>query len=144
MIIPDINLLLYASVSGFAQHDLARDWWEETLSGGESVGIVAPVALGFVRLATHGRLFDTPMSASRATAQVRSWLNRPTVIFLPATTETLRRALDLLDQVGAAGNLTTDAEIAAHALERGATVATNDADFARFAGIRTINPVAPR
>ncbi len=141
MIIPDTNLLLYATISGFPHHEVARTWWERTLSSGESVGLVAPVALGFVRVATSRRILVDPMPSNVATGHVRSWLNRPTAVFLPATTDVLRRTLELLDASGAAGNLTTDAEIAAHALERDAVVATNDADFARFPGVRTLNPL---
>ncbi len=143
MIIPDTNLLLYATISGFPQHEVARRWWEKTLSSGESFGLVAPVALGFVRLATSRRLLENPMPPQVATGHVRSWLNRPAAVFLPATTDVLLRALDLLDSVGAAGNLTTDAEIAAHAVGRDAVVATNDADFTRFPGVRTVNPLTP-
>lgn len=61
MIIPDLNLVLYATVSSFRHHQRARDWWEQTLSGTEGVGLVTPVILGFVRLTTGRKLLETSL-----------------------------------------------------------------------------------
>lgn len=72
---------------------------------------------------------------------VESWFGQPNLRLLPDSPRSVRETLRLLDAVGAAGNLTTDAQIAAHALEQDAVVATNDADFARFPGVRTVNPL---
>lgn len=141
MIIPDLNLVLYASVSSFRHHAQAREWWETTLSANEGVGIVGPVALGFLRLTTGRKVLETPMTIEQSIGQVESWLGQPNVHFLPDNAGTLARTFDVLKQTGAAGNLTTDAQIAAHALERGAVVATNDVDFARFPDVRTMNPL---
>jgi toxin-antitoxin system PIN domain toxin len=142
MIIPDLNVVFYASVTSFRHHKRAREWWEATLSASEGVGIVAPVAVGFVRLATGRKVLEMPMTVEQAIGQVESWLGQPNVHFLPDSAGTLARTFDLLKATGAAGNLTTDAQIAAHALERGAVVATNDVDFARFPDVRTMNPLS--
>lgn len=142
MIIPDLNLLLYATVSSFRHHVRAREWWETTLSTSEGVGIVAPVALGYVRLTTGRKILETPMTVDQAVAQVESWLDQPNVHFLPDSVGTLTRTFELLKTTGAAGNLTTDAQIAAHALERNALVATNDVDFARFPDVQKLNPLS--
>ena len=140
MIIPDLNLVLYATVSSFRHHQRARDWWEQTLSGTEGVGLVTPVIWGFVCLTTGRKLLETPMTIDQAAAHVESWLGQPNVQFLPDSVATLARTLDLLKATGAAGNLITDARIASHALARDAVVATNDTDFLRFPGVRTHNP----
>lgn len=141
MIIPDVNLLIYAHVSGYPQHPLARSWWEDSLSGAAEVGVVAPVAMGFIRITTNRRALNQPLTVDEAIGVIEGWLGQPSVRFLPDTSATLRRSFQLLKEVGAAGNLTTDAQIAAHALELGAVVATNDADFARFRSVRTVNPL---
>ncbi|HMR13960.1 MAG TPA: PIN domain-containing protein [Arachnia sp.] len=141
MIVPDLNLLMYAHVDAYPQHTTARQWWERTLSGNEEIGLVAPVVFGFVRLATGRRVLVTPMTTPEATATVESWFGQPNLRLLPDSPRSVRETLRLLDAVGAAGNLTTDAQIAAHALEQDAVVATNDADFARFPGVRTVNPL---
>jgi toxin-antitoxin system PIN domain toxin len=140
VIIPDLNVIMYAHIDGYTQHERTRAWWEDLLSGKDEVGIVSPVALGFVRLVTGRRAVVAPLTVEQATEVVRSWLEQPNVRFLPDTEATLARTLQLLCEVGAAGNLTTDAQIAAHALIRRAIVATNDADFTRFPEVQTINP----
>lgn len=141
MIIPDLNLLLYATVRQFPLHRGARAWWDELLSGTTPVGIVTPVALGFVRLVTGPRLLATPLALEDATAVVRGWLDQPYVEHLTESPRTLATTLDLLGQAGAAGNLTTDAQIAAIARERKASVATNDTDFLRFEGVDVTFPL---
>ncbi|GAB4078509.1 TA system VapC family ribonuclease toxin [Nostocoides australiense] len=141
MIIPDVNILLYAHVDGFAKHAAARSWWEQALSGTEPVGVAPVVAFGFVRIATSARVLSEPMSIAAATGVVEGWLARPNVTALASDGRTLRLALGLLKTAGTGGNLTTDAHIAAHALEHGAQVATNDTDFGRFPGVSTVNPL---
>lgn len=142
MIIPDINLLLYAHFDGFEQHAKARAWWIETVTSNEVVGLPPVVVFGFLRLATSARIFDAPMSVEEAALTVESWLEQPGVSVLRTDQTHLERVITLLSEIGFAGNMTTDAQIAAHAILRRAVVATNDTDFARFLGVVTVNPVA--
>jgi uncharacterized protein len=65
VIIPDVNLLLYASITSFAEHPAARRWWEGALNGTREVGLAAPALFGFIRIATNPRLFDVPMPVRR-------------------------------------------------------------------------------
>lgn len=51
-------------------------------------------------------------------------------------------ALTLLREVGTAGNLTTDAQLAAIAIDRGAEIRSHDIDFGRFAGVSWADPLA--
>lgn len=141
MIIPDLNLLIYAHITGAAHHEVARSWWEGLLSGHEQVGIASPVALGFVRLVTGRRVVTSPLTVGQALDVVDSWMGQPNTRYLAYTAEAFTRTCGLLRVVGAAGNLTTDAQLAALAIECDAVVATNDADFTRFPGVRTINPL---
>ncbi len=57
MIVPDINLLLYAYDSDSPFHSKAAAWWQRCLSGTESVGLAQVVIFGFVRIGTSGRVF---------------------------------------------------------------------------------------
>lgn len=141
MIIPDVNLLLYAHIDAFAHHAAARAWWEETLTSAE-VGLPAVSIFGFVRIATNRRVFSTPMAVSAAAGIVESWLGRPNVRVLAGGRSHVELALGFLTELGVAGNLTTDAQLAAAALEHRATLATNDTDLSRFAGVRLLNPLA--
>lgn len=142
MIVPDVNLLLYAHVDAFAPHERARAWWEDTMSGPAQVGLCAPTALGFVRLVTSRRVLATPLATDRALALVATWLDRPSTRYLASDERHLRAVLGLLGTAGTAGNLTTDAQIAAHAIAVDGEVHSNDTDFGRFAGLRWVNPLA--
>ena len=141
MIVPDINLLVYAYNQGAREHAAARVWWERLLSSSEAVGLPWAVSCGFIRLMTHAAVLVTPLDPRRAVAHVRSWLDRPNVEVLdpgPRHLEVLGR---LLAGLGVAGNLTTDAHIAALAIEHQCEVHSDDADFARFPGLRWRNPL---
>jgi len=144
MIIPDVNLLVYAYVRGAPEHAAAKAWWEGLLNRAEPVGLPWAVMLGFVRLMTHPAVLVTPLSPPAAVAHVRRWLERPSVDVLepgPAHLEILER---LLGSVGVGGNLTTDAHLASLAIEHQGEVHSNDADYSRFPGLRWRNPLRPR
>lgn len=141
MIIPDVNLLLYAYNSSSPFHAAAARWWRASLSGKEPVGLPMVVALGFVLVGTNPRVFPNPMPPEEAAGHVRSWLDRALVSLLQPGPDHLYQVLDLLKDLGTAGNLATDAQIAALALEHGGTVHTADSDFVRFKGLRWFNPI---
>lgn len=141
MILPDINLLIYAYDGSSPQHQRAKSWWVKYLSGTESVGIAWIVALGFIRLWTSARVFRNPMTVDQACGHVESWLTRPMVRVVHPGPRHAELAFALLRNEGAGGNLTTDAHLAALAMETNATVHTADADFARFAGVKWIDPL---
>ena len=143
MIVPDANLLIYAYDNTAPAHSRARAWWESALSGHEPVGIPWIVVLAFVRLMTHPTLSDNPMTAGQARQCVEEWLACEHVRLLSPETTTFARFFDLLAAAGTAGNLCTDALIAALAEEHGGNVYSNDADFSRFPGIAWKNPLRP-
>jgi toxin-antitoxin system PIN domain toxin len=142
LIIPDINLLLYAHITSFPKHAAARAWWETVINGQREIGLVAPVVFGFIRIGTNPRVFAPPMSVEIAVGHVESWLSRPHVRFLMPGRRHLEVAFGLLRTLGAAASLTTDAQIAAFAIENQAELCSNDTDFARFAGLRWDNPLS--
>jgi toxin-antitoxin system PIN domain toxin len=141
MIIPDVNLLLYANIDSGPQHAIARPWFEALLNGETQVGL-APVALtGFIRLSTNRRIFTSPLEVADAVARVRQWSGRSKVQLLTQDEEVVRATLELILEAGAAGNLTTDAQLAAHALVSRATIASADGDFSRFPRVKVVNPL---
>jgi uncharacterized protein len=142
MIIPDVNLLLYAEIDAYLVHQRARRWWEALLSSEEQVGLAPVCVYGFIRIATNRRVFAEPLSADDAIGRVEAWLTRPNVSLLVAGATHLELAFRLLRELGTGGNLTTDVQIAAHALELRAQIRSNDGDFMRFAGVRWSNPLA--
>lgn len=143
MILVDANLLIYAVNRDAAQHAAARAWWEEVLSGTTPVGLPWLVLLAFLRLSTNGRVVHSPASTDQALDYVREWLAQPYVTPLnPGESHWLILSRLLVDS-GAAGNLTSDAHIAAIAIEHGYVVYSADNDFKRFQGIRHVNPLVP-
>ena len=144
MIVVDLNLLLYAANRDAPHHDAARTWWEGALSGDETVGLGGSVVLGFVRIATNPRILPKPLEPAQAFALVDEWLAQPNVVLIEPTERHWGIVKDLLEPLGAAGNLTTDAHLAALAIERGAKLCSTDRDFGRFPHLRWIDPLEPR
>jgi len=141
MLIPDVNILVYACISGMPQHRAARRFWEGALNGDEPVGLMPVVLFGFLRLVTNRKIFNPPLTPEAAIGLIESWRAQPCVQLLVPSPEAFDRALALLRDQGTAANLTTDAQIAALALALEATVVTNDSDFKRFRKLRTQNPL---
>jgi len=142
MIIPDINLLLYAYFSVFPLHEAARNWWEGIAERDEPVGFAPPVLFGFVRIATNRRVFVEPMDVQRAIGIVEGWLALPGTRVLRPGPRHVKVVFDLLRVAGTSRDLTTDAQIAAYALETRGIVHTTDVDFSHFPGVAHIDPLA--
>jgi hypothetical protein len=141
VIVPDINLLLYAEIDAFPMHARARRWWEGALNGERIVALTSVAVFGFVRIATNRRVFSEPLAVDDALARVDSWLERPNATFLVAGPQHLPIAFRLLRALGTATNLTTDVQLAAHAIEHQAEVHSHDTDFARISGLRWVDPL---
>jgi toxin-antitoxin system PIN domain toxin len=141
LIIPDVNLLIHAHNTEAPHHELARTWWSDLLSGEWTIAIPWAVILGFVRLVTHVRVLETPLSAAEALERVDSWLACPNVITLDPGPRHLQICRSLFAALGVAGSLTTDVHLAALAIENQAELHSNDADFRRFPGLRWRDPI---
>lgn len=141
MLVVDANLLIYATNRNAADHAAAKHWWESVLSGDEPVGIPWLVVLAFIRISTHPRIVESPLTFDQAAGVVDDWLAQP-VTRIPHPTERHWRLLkELLGPFGAAGNLTSDAHLAALAIEHGAMLCSSDRDFGRFPHLRWNNPL---
>lgn len=141
MIVPDINLLLYAAQVESPQHAKATAWLEQLLNGDEPVGLPWTVSIGFVRLVTNHRIFVSPLPVEQALDFVDGWYSRRIVVPVAPGDEHWRVLRTLLLESGAAGNLTSDAHLAALCIERGATLHSANSDFGRFHGLRWVNPL---
>jgi uncharacterized protein len=139
--LPDVNLLLYAADETSVRHKPARQWLEATLSATETVALAWATLVGFVRLSTNPTIFDRPLDADEALDLVDGWLAQPCVTVVDPTDRHSAVLRDLLAPLGAAGNLTSDAHLAALAIEHGATLCSCDTDFARFSGLRWTDPL---
>ena len=144
MKLPDVNLLLYATDEASHHHGRALPWLEALMSGSEPVGFCWAVLLGFLRLSTRARVFANPLEPQKAFDIVESWLAQPCALVVNPTERHLTILHGLLEPLGTAGNLTTDAHLAALAIEHGGEVCSADTDFGRFPGLRWSNPLTHR
>ena len=141
MIVPDVNLILYAYDQDGPFHRESADWWSRCLNGSEAVGLAPVVIFAFIRLSTSPRIYAEPLSLKECAGIVRSWLQVPSTTLLDHDAGDIDVALDLLEAAGAGGNLTTDAQIGALALRYRAAVHTADTDFTRLRDVLWRNPL---
>jgi toxin-antitoxin system PIN domain toxin len=139
--IPDANVLLYAVDATSPRHRPARRWLEEQLSGTETVGFAWIVLLAFLRLSTSPRIFREPLGPEEALDLIDEWLAQPCAAVVHPGARHSAVLRELLRPLGTAGNLTTDAHLAALAIEHGAELCSSDADFSRFPGLRWSGPL---
>lgn len=144
MIVPDANLLIYAYDNKSDLQPAAGRWLRQILSGPESVGLTWLSIGAFLRISTNSRLGRSQLPMTRATQIADEWLARRVVrIIVPGENHWA-----LLKEVLIAGRVqgpnTTDAQLAALTMEYGGVLHTNDRDFARFPGLRWVNPLDKR
>jgi hypothetical protein len=139
--LPDVNLFLYAYDASSPRQPAAQKWLEEALSGNETVALAWAVLVGFIRLSTNPAVFSNPIAVETAIAFVEQWLAQPTCTVVEPTDRHVPVLRDLLGGLGTAGNLTSDAHLAALAIEHGATLCSCDVDFSRFPGLRWVDPL---
>jgi len=138
----DANVLLFAVDAASHFHASASTWLTKILNGPQRVGLPWQVLGAFVRIATHPRASERPLSPHAAWRHVEDWLAWDTV-WVPNPTERHSRVLgSLITSYQLRGNLIPDAQIATLAIEHGLTVCSADTDFARFGEIRWVNPLA--
>jgi toxin-antitoxin system PIN domain toxin len=136
LVVVDANVLLYAVDSSSVHHGQARSWLDSSLGGIEAVGLAWVALLAFVRIGTNPAIFTGAMAVDEAVGQVEAWLGAPASVVAQPTARHAAILRGLLGETGTAGNLTTDAHLAALAIEHGADIVSYDRDFARFAGVR--------
>lgn len=141
MILLDANLLIYAVNTDAALNQKAKLWLESVLSGQEAVGFPWSVLLAFIRLTTRPGLFRRPLRVDTALDLVATWLEQPSAGIVHPGHRHLPVLRELLLASGAGGNLTSDAHLAALAIEHGAELCSSDADFGRFKGLKWRNPL---
>lgn len=144
MIVPDVNILIHAYDTDYRHHQAARTWWEEAVKGARPIGLPWAATLGFIRITTNRSILARPLPVRDALNIVRSWLEQPSVQVLVPGEGHGEIVFRLLEEIGIAGNLTTDAHLAALAIEYQAEIASTDTDFARFPGLRWFNPLSTK
>jgi uncharacterized protein len=136
----DANILLYAVDTASPQHANAAHWLTEHLTGSRRVGLPWQSLVAFLRIATHPRASRQPLTPEEAWSYVADWLAAE-VAWIPSPTEQHALILSgLIHDYQLRGNLVSDAEIVALAIEHGLTVCSADSDFARFREVAWLDP----
>ena len=141
MLMLDANVLIYAYRSEEKQHAAARAWLERVFAGPEPVGLPWQTMLAFMRITTNHRIFERPLPMQTAQRIVAGWLDHPQVHVIEAGAHFFSVLSSLLESAQIRGPLVTDTALAALAIENGATLCTTDCDFARFAGLKWLDPL---
>jgi toxin-antitoxin system PIN domain toxin len=138
----DANILLFAVDETSRFHRSAAGWLTERLSGARRVGLPWQSLGAFLRISTHPRAAEHPLSPDEAWSHVEDWLGAEAA-WIPEPTERHGEVLGfLVTSYQLRGNLVSDAQLAALAIEHGLSVCSADTDFARFKEIRWENPIA--
>lgn len=141
MKIVDLNVLVYATDASSARHAQAKAWLDTAVSSTETIGIATAVAIGYVRLTTAARVMTAPLDVATSVGVVQGWYRRPNVTAPEPTARHYDLVAELLAPVGTAGNLVSDAHLAALSIEHGADLCSFDRDFGRFSGVRWVEPL---
>lgn len=143
MILVDANILIYARNAESPHHSVSDAWLTETLNGPTQVGLPWPSLLAFLRITTNPRAFAHPSSLAEAWDQVTDWLACDNVLIPRPSERHSTIFAELLTKVPVRGNFVMDAHLAALTIEHGSTLCSADSDFAKFPGLRWINPTVP-
>jgi len=141
MIIPDVNLLVYAHNSGAKEHALAKSWWEESLNQGTTVLLPWIVVSGFIRIVTSLSILENPLTADMAIRLIRNILELHNVSIISQGERHLSILQELAKTVHIEGRNFTDAQIASIAIEHNATLYSNDTGFLKYPGLKLVNPL---
>jgi uncharacterized protein len=142
VIVLDANILLYAYDGTSLRHSEASEWLKEAFSGSELIGFPWQVVWAFLRLSTSSRVFTNPLSMETAVEVAQQWMDLKQARILAPGERHWSLLQQMLIEGRVRGPLTTDAELAALTIEHGGVLHTTDRDFARFPGLRWMNPLA--
>lgn len=141
MIVLDANILFYSYSTVSPEHRKAKDCVERLFSGTETVGLPWQTIAAFLRIGTNPRL-PGARTATEAVQEVEAWISQPNVRIVTPGDDHWRVLRQLMFEGKAFGPLISDAQIAALAIENGAVLYSSDRDFARFPGLKWVNPLA--
>ena len=140
MILVDVNLLVYGFRADAPRHEQYRDWWKNQIESQQAFGVADLVLSGFLRIATHPRVFDPPSPIEDALVFTESLRRLPNYVEIRPGPRHWDIFVKLCRKSNARGNLVPDAYLAALAIESGSEWITSDRDYARFPGLRWRHP----
>jgi len=140
MILPDVNILVYAYRDDSPDHDRHRSWLNDLINGREAYGVADLVLGGFLRIVTNPKIFALPTPLIDALTFAEQLRSQPHCVVVVPGPRHWELFASLCQSAGARGNLIPDAYLAALAIESGSEWITTDGDYARFPGLRWRRP----
>jgi toxin-antitoxin system PIN domain toxin len=140
MYLVDVNFLIAAHRGEHVHHSAATGFLKRMHENREVIGFCDIALSGFLRIATHPKIFPVPTAPALAFAFTEDMLSLPGAIRIAPGPDHWKIFHDLYHKLGVKGNLVTDTYLAALALEHGCAMATFDKDFDRFPGLRIVRP----
>jgi toxin-antitoxin system PIN domain toxin len=141
MVLPDVNILVYAHRADVPRHDDYRNWLSQVIQSDQAYGMCDLVFSGFLRVVTHRRIFDPQSSLEDALAFIEEVRSQPNCMIVAPGPRHWSIFTRLCQQAGAKGNLVPDAYLAALAIESGSEWISTDRDFSRFPGLKWHHPL---
>jgi toxin-antitoxin system PIN domain toxin len=141
VVLPDVNVLVYAHREDSPHHAGCRQWVEAVVNGDEAYGLSELVLSGFLRVVTHPKVFSVPSPLADALEFTEQLRGRPNCVAVAPGPRHWGIFRALCIDAGAKGNLVPDAYLAAMAIESGCEWVTTDRDFSRFSGLRWRHPL---
>jgi len=141
VVLPDVNVLIYAHRAELPQHDATRLWLEAVVSEEGPYGLSELVLSAFLRIVTNPRAFIDPTPLEIALAATERWRSRRNCVLVSPGDRHWAIFTRLCRSAGAKGNLVPDAYLAALAIESGCEWVTTDRGFARYPGLRWSHPL---
>ncbi len=140
MLLPDVNILIYAHRVDMPSHAAAREWLTAAVRSAEPLTVPDVVAIGFLRIVTNPRAFNVPSRIEDARSVVSAIYASGVFVQAVSGKQVVDRMMDFAPAM--TGSSMTDAYIAAVALEMEATLVSADRGFNSFPGLTTLNPIA--
>ena len=141
MILPDVNILVYAHRRDTQNHTAYRSWLEGVINGDQAYGIADIVLSGFLRVVTHPRVFNPPSTIEQALTFAKEVRNRPNCVVIRPGPRHWTIFEGLCKTANVKGNLVPDTYLAALAIESGSTWITTDRDYSRFSQLDWQHPL---
>ena len=141
MLLPDVNVLVYAHREDSPNHRAYREWLEAAINSDQAYGIADVVLSGFLRVVTHPRVFNPPSTMEQALAFARDVRNQPNCVIVRPGPRHWTIFEELCGAANAKGNIVPDAYLAALAIESGSEWITTDRDYSRFPGLSWRHPL---
>lgn len=142
VILPDVNVLVYAYRQDAPKHARYRRWLKGVVDGPEAYGLSDLVLAGFLRVVTHPRVFSPPSPTAHALGFAEALRGHPNCVSVAPGQRHWSLFTDLCREARVKGNLVPDAYLAALAIESGSEWMTTDRDYSRFPGLRWRDPGA--